>query len=125
MKKVFQTIVFLAIAVAVGFAYINLRARWEVEERLAAINRSIDERIAASAALNARRNEIATKLQQDALKNEADAQTRWDAAKTRGALPANDNTREGPAPGDKRTLVARSPLRSALMPPAMRRSPRR
>jgi hypothetical protein len=98
MKKFFQAIIFLAIAVVVLLGYANLRARWEVEERLAAIDRAIDDRIARATADIARRNQIATQLQQDALKNEADAQARWDAAKSRGALPANDNTREGFTP---------------------------
>jgi hypothetical protein len=97
MKRLFQTIVFLAVAVAIGFAYVNMRARWEVEERLAAINRAIDDRIAANAAVNARRNEIATRLQQEALKDEAEAQARWDAAKERGKLPGN-NTDPGFTP---------------------------
>ena len=37
MKKIFQTIVFLAVVVLAILAYGNLRARWEVQERLAAL----------------------------------------------------------------------------------------
>jgi hypothetical protein len=97
MKKIFQVIVFLIVAAVSALAFVNLRARWEAEERLAAINRAIDERIAWNNAQNARRNEIATRLQQEALKDEAAAQARWDAAKDRGKLPGN-NTEAGFTP---------------------------
>ena len=97
MKKIFQAFVFLIVLVVAALAYINLRERWEAEERLAAINRAIDERVAWNNAQTARRNEIAARLQQEALKDEAAAQARWDAAKDRGKLPGN-NTEPGFTP---------------------------
>ncbi len=101
MKKTFQVIVFLAVAVLAILAFGNLRQRWEMDERRAAIDRAIEERIARANADIARKNEIATRLQQEALRGEQEAQARWDAAKSRGALPA-ENTQPGftPATGN-------------------------
>jgi hypothetical protein len=92
MKKFFQTIVFLAIAAVVLLCYANLRARWELEDRRAAIDRAIEERIAAISAENARRNQLAEISQQQALKSEKEAEERWNAAKERGKLPGNNTT---------------------------------
>ena len=97
MKKFFQTIVYLAVAAFAILAFANLKARWEVDERRAAIDRAIEERIAHANAENARRNEIAARLQQEALRSDAEAQARWNAAKDRGKLPGN-NTEPGFTP---------------------------
>jgi len=101
MKKIFQVIVFILVTVFAILAYGNLRARWEVQERLAAIDRAIEEKIARANADTARRNEIAARLQQEALRSEQEAQARWDAAKSRGSLPP-ENTQPGftPATGN-------------------------
>ena len=66
MKKIFNTIVFLAVVVVVLMGYSNLKARWDAEERQAAIDRVIQERIASANADAARRNKIADRLQQEA-----------------------------------------------------------
>jgi uncharacterized protein YlxW (UPF0749 family) len=101
MKKFFQFIVFIIVALVAVLVFANLRARWEMDERREAINRALDERIARINAENARRNQIAAQLQREALSSEADAQARWNAAKDRGKLPGN-NTEAGftPATGN-------------------------
>jgi Flp pilus assembly protein TadB len=101
MKKFFQAIVFLAVLAVAMLVLANMRARWEVEERRAAIDRAIEERIAVINAENARRNRLAEISQQEALKSDREAQARWNAAKERGKLPGN-NTSESftPASGN-------------------------
>ena len=97
MKRFFQVIVFLLVALVGLLVFANLKARWEMDERRAAIDQAIADRIARATADNNRKNALAARLQQEALKEEAAAQARWDAAKARGALPA-DNTKEGFTP---------------------------
>lgn len=95
MKKFFQFILYIAIGIICVLVYANMKARWDLEERRAEIDRVLQEKIARANADIARKNQIAERLYQEALQNEASAQSRWEAAKARGSLPANDNTREG------------------------------
>jgi hypothetical protein len=94
MKTFAQVMLALALLFVATIGYSNLRAQWEKEERVARIDRAIEERKARLASEIAYRNQFADQTIKQALQSESEAQARWDSAKDRGKLPG-DNTTPG------------------------------
>ena len=89
----------IALLFAATIGYSRLRVQWEEQDRLARIDRVIEERKAVLAAEISYRNQFAEKSNLQALQSEREAQARWDSAKDRGKLPG-DNTVPGFTPAN-------------------------
>lgn len=101
MKTIGKILVTIVLVFAATIGYARLRTQWDEQERVARIDRVIEERKAVLAAEIAYRNQFAEASNRQALQSEREAQARWDSAKDRGKLPG-DNTAPGftPATGN-------------------------
>jgi hypothetical protein len=97
MKSIGKILLAAALLLAAMIGYTRLRAQWDEQDRVARIDRVIEERKAVLAAEIAYRNQFAEKSNLQALQSEREAQARWDSAKDRGKLPG-DNTAPGFTP---------------------------
>jgi predicted Holliday junction resolvase-like endonuclease len=97
MRTFFKTIFVTVSVILAVIVFLNLRARMEEQDRLAAIDRAIEEKKAALEAEIAYRNPLAEQAVNQALRSEHEAQARWDSAKDRAKLPGN-NTVESYTP---------------------------
>lgn len=97
MKTIFRILVTMALLLAAMVSYTRLHARWVEEERIAQIDRVIEERASRLEAEAAYRNKFAEQSIRQAAQSEQESQMRWDAAKNRAKLPG-DNTVGGFTP---------------------------